>query len=102
LACLALVAALPAPCACAPERSASQQADEHACCAPPVGVCAADDGCSDESPELAEALVSPAASAHAAPLAAATLPVTVPSLLRAIPRPAFPAAPSPPPAILRI
>ena len=50
LAGLALVAALPAPCGCAPERSASKHADEHACCAPPAGVSAADRTCCDESP----------------------------------------------------
>ena len=102
LAGLALVAALPAPCGCAPERSASARADEHACCAPPAGVSAADDGCCDESPELAEALVFPAPSADAAPLPVAALPAAVVSTRRAFARPAVPFAPSPPPTILRI
>ena len=102
LAGVALVAALPAPCGCAPERSASKHADEHACCAPPAGVSAADDGCCDESPELAAALVFPSASADAAPPALAALPVAVPSVLRTFARPAVPHASSPPPAILRI
>ena len=102
LAGLALVAALPVPCDCAPDRSASPHAAEHACCAPPFGVSVADDGCCDESPQLAEALVAPAASADAAPLAAAALPVAAPSVLRAFARPAVPLAPSPPPTILRI
>ena len=53
LAGLALVAALPAPCGCAPERSASKHADEHACCAPPLGVRAADHSCCDETPDRA-------------------------------------------------
>ena len=102
LAGLALVAALPVPCGCAPDRSASPHAAEHACCAQPVGVSAVDYGCCDESPELAEALVSPAASSHAAPLAVATLPVAASSVFRAFARPAVPLAPSPPPTILRI
>ena len=102
LAGLALVAALPAPCGCAPERLASDHADEHACCAPPTGVSVADDGCCDESPELAEALPSSSAPADAAPLALVTLPVTAPSALRAVARPPDPLAPSPPPAVLRI
>lgn len=102
LAGVALVAALPAPCDCAPERSASPHADEHACCAPPAGVSAADDGCCDEAPGLAEALLSPVPSADAAPRAVASLPVPVRSMLQAPGRPAGPPAPSPPPAILRI
>ena len=101
LAGLALVAALPAPCGCAPERSTAEHADEHACCAPPLGVRAADDGCCDETPDLAQALPCSAAPA-AAPLAAVTLPVAVPSVLRALARPAVPVAPSPPPTVLRI
>ena len=102
LAVGALVAALPAPCGCAPERSASAHAGDHACCAPPVGVSAADDGCCDEAPDLAEALLSPAASADAAPRPVATLTVAVCSVLRPFARPAVPLAPSPPPTILRI
>lgn len=102
LAGVALVAALPAPCGCAPQRSASQHADEHDCCAPPAGVSAADDGCCDEAPDLAEALLSPAASADAAPRAVATRPVAAPSVLQAPGRPAVPLAPPPPPTILRI
>jgi hypothetical protein len=102
LAGVALVAALPAPCGCAPERSASPHADEHACCVPPAGVSAADDGCCDEAPDLAEALLSPAASADAAPRAVATRPVAAPSVLQAPGRPTVPLAASPPPTILRI
>jgi hypothetical protein len=102
LAGLALVAALPAPCGCAPERSASKHADEHACCTPPAGVSAADDGCCDEAPDLTEALLSPAPSADAAPRAVATLPVAAYSVPCAFGRPAVPLAPSPPPTILRI
>ena len=102
LAGVALVAALPAPCGCATERSASPHADEHACCAPPAGVSAADDGCCEEAPDLAEALLSPAASADAAARAVATLPVALSSVLQALGRPAIPLAPSPPPTILRI
>ena len=102
LAGVALVAALPAPCGCAPQRSASPRADEHACCAPPPGVSAADDGCCDEAPDLAEALLSPAASADAAPRPGATRPVAASPVLQALGRPAVPVAPPPPPAILRI
>ena len=101
LAGLALVASLPAPCDCRPERVAPG-GDGHACCAPPVGVSAADDGCCDEAAELAEALVSPAASADCASRAIPTLPVAVPSVPRAFARSAAPLAPSPPPTVLRI
>jgi hypothetical protein len=97
----ALVAALPVPCDCLPER-VPPGADGHACCAPPRGVSAADDGCCDASPELAEALPSPAAPADAASLAPANVPVTARSGLRAPARLAVPLAPSPPPTILRI
>lgn len=102
LAGVALVAALPAPCGCAPERSASKHADEHACCAPPAGVSAADDGCCDEAPDLAEALLSPAASADAAPRPVATRLVAASPVLQAHGRPTVPLTPSPPPSILRI
>jgi hypothetical protein len=103
LAGLALVAALPTPCACAPERSASGHADEHACCTPPAGVSAVDRGCCDESPAavVADAAPSPVGAAMApdpvaiarvedpsAPLVPARLGVS----------PAF----SPPPTVLRI
>jgi hypothetical protein len=99
LAGLALVAALPAPCDCLPERAAPA-GNRHECCVPPAGVSAADQGCCDESPELAEAQSSPAAPADAAPLALATLPVAARSALRAFVRAA--AAPLPPPTVLRI
>ena len=102
LAGLALVAALPAPCGCPTDRSASTHADEHGCCAPPAGVSAADQGCCDESPEPAEALPSPAAPADAATPALATLPAAVPSAIGAFPRLRVPLAPSPPPTVLRI
>ena len=101
LAGLALVAALPAPCDCLPERAAPG-ADGHECCAPPVGVSAADEGCCDEAPALAEALPSPPAPSDAASLAFATLPATARSVLRPFARPAVPPAPSPPPTVLRI
>ena len=102
LAGLALVAALPAPCGCAPERSTSKHAEEHACCAPPLGVRAADHGCCDETPDLAQALPSGAAPATAAPGALATLPVAAPSPPRAFTRPTVALAPSSPPTVLRI
>lgn len=102
LAGLALVAALPAPCECAPERSASKHSDEHACCAPPLGVRAADHSCCDETPDLAQALPSSATPADAAPLALATLPVAASLALPAFARTHVPLAPSPPPTVLRI
>jgi hypothetical protein len=101
LAGLALVVALPAPCGCAPERSASEHADEHACCAPPVGVSAADRGCCDESPVVADVGPSPAGPATA-PVLVAALRVEAPSALLVPARPAVTPAFSPPPAILRI
>ena len=102
LAGLALVAALPAPCGCATQRMASGHANEHTCCVPPTGVSAADQGCCNEAPDLAEALLSPAAPADAAPLALGTLHIAAPSALRAFARLAVPLAPSPPPTVLRI
>ena len=102
LAGLALVAALPAPCGCAPERTGSSQGNGDECCAPPAGVSAADQGCCDEAPDLAEALLSPAAPADAAPMALATLHIAAPSALRAFARLAVPLAPSLPPTVLRI
>jgi hypothetical protein len=101
LAGLALVAALPAPCGCVPERSASKHADEHACCAPPVGVSAADRGCCDESPVIADAAPSPVGPATA-PVLVAALRVEAPSALLALARPAVTPAFSPPPTVLRI
>ncbi len=100
LAGLALVAALPAPCGCAPERSASKHADEHACCVPPAGVSAADRTCCDESPVVADAAPSPVGPATA-PVLVATLRVE-PSALLVPARPAVTPAFSPPPAVLRI
>ena len=99
---LALVAALPAPCGCAPERSASKHAaDEHACCAPPVGVSAADRTCCDESPVIADAVPSPVGPATASVLVA-DLRVESPSAFLALARPAVTPAFSPPPTVLRI
>ena len=101
LAGLALVASLPAPCGCAPERSASKHADEHACCVPPAGVSAADRTCCDESPVVADAAPSPVGPT-AAPLLVATLRFEAASALLAPARPAVTPAFSPPPAVLRI
>jgi hypothetical protein len=101
LAGLAVVAALPTPCGCAPERSASRHGDEHACCVPPAGVSAADQTCCDESPAVADAAPSPVGPA-AVPVLVAALRVEPPSahLVRA--RPAVSPAFSPPPTVLRI
>ena len=101
LAGLALVAALPAPCGCAPERSASRHADEHACCVPPPGVSAADRTCCDEGPAVADAAPSPAGPATA-PVLVAALRVEAPSALLVPARPAVSPAFSSPPTVLRI
>jgi len=101
LAGLALVAALPAPCGCAPARSASKHAGEHACCAPPVGVSAADRACCDEGPAVADAAPSPVGPATA-PVLVAALRVEAPSALLVPARPAATPAFSPPPTVLRI
>jgi hypothetical protein len=101
LAGLALVAALPAPCGCVPERSASKRAREHACCAPPVGVSAADRACCDESPVIADSAPSPVGPATA-PVLVAALRVEAPSPRLALARPAVTPAFSPPPTVLRI
>lgn len=71
LAGLALVAALPAPCGCAPAQTTSRHASEHDCCAPPTGVSAAARGCCDDAPAAAAAVSSPAGAAVAR---VATLP----------------------------
>jgi len=101
LAALALVAALPAPCGCAPERSASKHADEHACCVPPAGVSAADRTCCDESPVIADAAPSPVGPATA-PVLVAALRVEAPSALLVPARPTVTPTFSPPPTVLRI
>jgi hypothetical protein len=101
LAGLALVAALPAPCGCAPERLASKHADEHACCAPPTGVRAVDHGCCDETPAAAPAVPSPVGPATV-PVMVAAHPVGAPSALLVLARPAVTQAFSPPPTVLRI
>jgi hypothetical protein len=103
LAGLALVAGLPAPCGCAPERSASGRADEHACCTPPAGVSAADRGCCDDGPAVvvADAAPSPVGPAMAPDLVA-TARVEAPSALLVPTRPGVSPAFSPPPTVLRI
>ena len=100
LAGLALVAALPTPCGCVPERSASKHADEHACCAPPAGV-SADRTCCDESPAIDDAAPSPAGPVMV-PVMVATLRVEAPSPLLVPARPAVTPAFSPPLTVLRI
>lgn len=101
LAGLALVAALPAPCACPPERDASSAAD-HSCCAPPAGVSAADRGCCDEDASATEAVPSPAGGDAALPALAVLPTAVVPASEPALARSVIP-APSPPiPLVLRI
>jgi hypothetical protein len=101
LAGLALVAALPA-CGCAPEGSASKQADDHSCCAPPAGVRAVDHGCCAETPATAQAVPSPVAPDALAPVAMARLIAPTPSAQRVLPRPAVTPADSPPLTVLRV
>ena len=78
---LALLATLPAPCACLPEPVVVA---EHACCTPPAGLRTADPGCCvapDVTPDpvsatlVAQAAVAPALAvvAWGAPLATAVL-----------------------------
>jgi hypothetical protein len=97
---LALVAVLPAPCGCAPQRSSP--AGGHGCCAPPTGVSASTRGCCDETPELAPAIVSSTGVATHAPVALAAPPAALPADPAERPRPSIVPAASPPPAILRI
>jgi hypothetical protein len=96
---LALLGSLVPPCPCAePVRSA----EDHDCCAPPLGVRAADQMCC-RSPRDASLVVSVSSSPIAPPAPIAFGPsadeaLAVPaSLMAAAPRPA-----SSPPAILRI
>ena len=102
LAGLALVAALPAPCGCAPERTPAGHAGEHACCAPPTGVSAAARGCCDEAPDLAPAIASSPSVAGPAPIAVAALRAALPARPAEHSRPSIVPATSPPPAVLRI
>jgi hypothetical protein len=101
LAAVALVAALPAPCGCTPERTAPARATGHECCAPPVGVSAADRGCCSEAPASAEA-VPPSGVVASALVAVAVLRAALPSSPAEIPRPSIVPAASPPPTVLRI
>jgi hypothetical protein len=101
LAGLALVAALPAPCGCAPEREAPSQAAGHECCAPPAGVAAADGGCCNEAPASAEAVPSSEVAASA-PVAVSGLSAATTAGPAEPPRPSIAPAASPPPTVLRI
>lgn len=101
LAGLALVAVLPAPCACPPETDASRAAD-HSCCAPPVGVSADDHGCCDEDASVTEAVPLPSGADAAIPSLAVLQTAAVPATAPAFGRSAVP-SPSPPiPLVLRI
>ncbi len=102
LAGLALVAALRAPCGCAPERTPAGHADQHACCAPPTGVRAAARGCCDEAPDLAPAIGPSPSVATLVPVAVAVLRAALPSGPAEYSRPSIVPATSPPPAVLRI
>jgi hypothetical protein len=62
VASLALLATLPAPCACLP---APVAAAEHACCAPPAGIRPADPGCCT-APAVAPDPVTASSEAKAA------------------------------------
>ncbi len=79
VACLALLATLPAPCACPPEPVA---AAEHACCTPPLGFRTADPGCCaapDVTPDPASATsVAQAAVAPALVVVGWVAPVATP------------------------
>jgi hypothetical protein len=98
LAAFALVAALPS-CPCLPQPTAPASA--HDCCAPVAGVRAASHGCCESVPSLDAAPAAPAPAA-AAPVVVATLsPSPLVSPAAFLPR-ATPAAPSPPPLVLRI
>jgi hypothetical protein len=99
LAVAALVAALPAPCGCAPEPT---RESGHACCASRAGVSLDDHACCDDAGHLDEAVPPSAtplvgATEEAGPAFSAPAPAARPPARRAVP-----AAPSPPPAVLRI
>ena len=102
IAGLALVAALPAPCGCAPQGPDPGHADAHACCVPPTGVSEADQGCCDETPATAEAVPAPAAADSVAAVAPALLGTLAPSRCAVLGRPSAFAVASPPPTVLRI
>jgi hypothetical protein len=98
----ALVAALPAPCGCAPTRIASGHAQGHDCCAPPTGVSAADQGCCDKAPSSAETVASTVGPDAVAPVATLLRAVPAPPAHRVLAHPSAPPAPSPPPTVLRV
>jgi hypothetical protein len=99
MAGLALVAALPAPCGCAP-KAPGHPDDAHACCVPPTGVSEADRGCCDATPAAAEAVPAPAAADSVAVVAPAPLGTLVPR--RVLSRSSAFVVASPPPTVLRI
>jgi hypothetical protein len=102
LAGLALVAALPAPCGCAPESASSRGADEHACCAPPTGVRAVDHGCCNEAPAAAPAVSAPVVPDAVAPSRTVLLVTATPWVHRLLPHRAATPTLSPPPTVLRV
>ena len=103
LVVLALVAGLPAICACAPAATSAAGAAEHDCCMPPAGVRAVTDhDCCGGTAAAVDAIppVAPAVAAAHAPVQP-LLPDVVSATLPAFVRPALAAA-SPPPRVLRI
>jgi hypothetical protein len=102
LAGLALVAALPAPCGCAPQSTSTRAADEHACCAPPTGLRAVDHGCCAEAPATATAVSAPVVPDAVAQSRSVLLAPVTPCVPRLLPYRAATPAVSPPPTVLRV
>ncbi len=96
---LALLAMVPT-CPC-PEKTAPASG-EHACCAPPTGVSAADPGCCGGPARAETNLLAPGSVPAPAPAMVATLRVEPAVRIDPSAHRAVPTSPSPPAAILRI
>jgi hypothetical protein len=99
LAGLALVAMVPT-CPCSGKAVAA--GGEHACCAPPTGVRAADHGCCDSHGRTESDLLTAGSLPAPAPAGVAVVRAEPVVRLGAHPHASVLSSPSPPPAILRI
>jgi hypothetical protein len=101
LAGLALVASLPAPCACLGKEAAAPRS-EHACCAPPPGVSGNDHGCCDGRDRAGSDLLTHGPLPPPGPSGVAVVRAEPAVRLAATLLGSALTSPSPPPAVLRI
>ena len=102
VATVALVAMLPVPCGCAPERRAPAQAAGHECCAPPAGVSSNDHGCCDGHHDGEANLLTPGSVPVPSLSDVAVVRVEQVARLDTASHGSILLSPSPPPAVLRI